>query len=157
MAVGTFTLYRANLDDLRLQDLVAATVKLALVTSAYTPDATNSGSGHSLWSSPSANEIAAGNGYTAGGATLAGLAASTATNGWKFVTNNTSWTASGGSIPAWRYAVMYVSGSLWGMTNPLIGYFLGDATPADSPATTTGNILVLGPNLTNGWFTITQA
>ena len=153
MAAGTFTLYRANLDDLRIQDLVGATVKLALVSSAYTPNAANNG--HSLWADVSSNELANGNGYTTGGVTLGSLATSLVTNGHNFDSADTSWTASGSGIPAWRYAVMYVSGSLWGKTNPLIGYFLGDSTPADIPLTTSGNPLnITAP--TGGWFDITQ-
>ncbi len=154
MAAGTFTLYRANLDDLRMQDLVGATVKIALVSSAYTPDASNTG--HDEWGDVSANEIANGNGYTTGGATLANDAVSTITNGHKYDSDDPTWTASGGSIPAWRYAVMYVSGSLWGKTSPVIGYFLGDSTPADVPATTDGNPLTIQVNA-NGWFGVTQA
>ena len=154
MAAGTFTLYRANLDDLRMQDLVGATVKIALVSSAYTPDATNTG--HDEWGDVSANEIANGNGYTTGGATLANDAVSTITNGHKYDSDDPAWTASGGSIPAWRYAVMYVSGSLWGKTSPVIGYFLGDSTPADVPATTDGNPLTINVHA-NGWFGVTQA
>jgi hypothetical protein len=154
MAAGTFTLYRANLDDLRMQDLVGATVKVALVSSAYTPDAANTG--HDEWADVSANEIANGNGYTTGGATLANDAVSTITNGHKYDSDDPAWTASGGSIPAWRYAVMYVSGTLWGKTNPVIGYFLGDSTPADVPATTSGNPLTIQVNA-NGWFGVTQA
>jgi len=40
------------------------------------------------------------------------------------------------------------------MTNPLIGYFLGDTTPADVPATTVGNPLTINCPA-NGWFDIT--
>jgi len=37
------------------------------------------------------------------------------------------------------------------MTNPLVGYFVGDSTPADIPATTVGNTLTLTcPS--GGWF-----
>jgi hypothetical protein len=154
MAAGTFTLYRANLDDLRIQDLVGATVKVALVTSSYTPNAANNG--HSLWSDASSNEIANGNGYNTGGVTPGSLTTSLVTNGHNFDSADPSWTASGGNIPAWRYAVMYVSGSLWGKTNPLIGYFLGDNTPADVPATTSGNPLTITVPAA-GWFDITQA
>lgn len=60
MASGTFTIFSANKDDIRVNDLTGATVKLALVTSSYTPDTTSGG--HSLFSSVSANEIANGNG-----------------------------------------------------------------------------------------------
>ena len=43
MAAGTFTLYRSNLDDLNINDLLGVTVKIALVSSSYTPDATTTG------------------------------------------------------------------------------------------------------------------
>ena len=149
MAAGTVILFSANKDDLNINDLVGATIKLALITSAYTPDAAVAG--HSLYSSASGNEIAAGSGYTAGGATLASLAATAITGGFKFSSANPSWTAAGGNIPAWRYGLLYVSGTLWGATNPLIGYFLGDSAPADIPATTTGNTLSITCPAA-GWF-----
>lgn len=154
MAAGTFTLYRANLDDLRIQDLLTAPVKLALVTSAYTPNAANNG--HGLWADVSGNEIAAGNGYSAGGVALASMTTSLVTNGHNFDSANPTWNAVGGAIPAWRYGVMYVDATLWGKVKPLIGFFLGDSAPADVPATTAGNPL----NVTvaaAGWFDATQA
>lgn len=154
MPAGTFTLYRANLDDLRMQDLLGATVKLALVSSAYTPDATNTG--HDEWADVSANEIANGNGYTTGGATIANDTVTTATNGHKYDSDDPAWTATGGNIPAWRYGVLYVSGSLWGKTSPVVGYFVGDSAPADVPATTAGNPLTITVPAA-GWFDITQA
>lgn len=57
-----------------------------------------------------------------------------------------TWTASGGSIPAWRRGVVYYLGTLNGKVNPLVGHFLGDSTPADIPATTAGNQLIVTPN-----------
>lgn len=153
MAAGALTLFRANLDDLRLQDLTGAVIKLALVSSAYTPDASTTG--HDEWVDVSANEIAAGNGYTAGGASLANDAVALVTNGHKYSSDNVQWAASGGNLPAWRYGVMYVSGTLWGKTNPLIGFFLGDNTPADVPATSAGNNLSINCPA-GGWFDITQ-
>lgn len=153
MAAGTFTLYGKNKDDLNINDLVGANVKLALVTSSYTPSV-DSSTGHALWSDVSGNEIANGNGYTTGGATLASLAATAVTGGFKFSSANPQWTASGGNIPAHRYYVMYVSGTLWGLTNPLIGYFLGDSTPADIAATTSGNTLT-ATCPSGGWFDAT--
>ena len=151
MAAGTFTLFAKNKDRLSQLDLVGATVKIALVASAYTPNVT--ATGHSLWVDVSANEIAAGNGYTAGGGTVASVAsAATAGNdGFKLTGTLPAWTASGSGIPAHRYYVMYVVGTLWGRVNPVIGYFLGDATPADIPLTTATNTLtVTTPAL--GWF-----
>jgi hypothetical protein len=152
MAVGTFTLYSRNKDDIRLNDILSATVKIALVSSAYTPDTATTGD--DLWADVSANELANGNGYTTGGATLASVAVTAVSGGYKLTSANPSWTASGGNIPAWRYAVIYLSGTVWGQVNPLIGYFLGDTTPADVPATSSGNTLTITVPA-NGWFAAT--
>ena len=153
MAAGAFTLFSKNKDDLRINDLTGAVIKVALVASTYTPN-TDSSTGHSLWSEVSANEIANGFGYLTGGKALTTDVATAITGGFKYASDNVVWTAAGGSIPAWRYAVLYVEGSLWGMTNPVIGYFVGDSTPADIPATSDTNILTLSiPS--GGWFDIT--
>ena len=152
MAAGNVTLYSRNKDDFRINDIVGATVKLLLVTSTYTPN-TNETTGHSVLADIT-NEIANGNGYTTGGFTLASLTATAITGGFKFSSGNASWTATGGSIPAWRYGILYVSGVLWGQTSPLLGYFVGDNTPADIPATTVGNTLTIYCPA-NGWFDIT--
>lgn len=152
MAADNFTLYEANLDDMRINDLIGATVKVALVTSSYTPSSGTGG--HDEWADVSANEIANGNGYTTGGFTITD-SASAVTGGWKYDSDDPTWTASGGNIPAWRYAVMYVSGSLWGKTNPVVGYFVGDSTPADIPATVSGNPLTITVHA-DGWFDLTQ-
>ncbi len=149
---GTFTIFSKNKDDLRLNDIVAGTMKVALVSSSWTPDVTTSG--NSVWADMSANEITAVNGYSAGGVTPGSLVATAISGGYKLGSANPSWTASGGSISAWRYAVFYMSGSLWGMTNPVIGYFIGDSAPADIAATSSGNTLTLTlPS--GGWFDVT--
>ena len=154
-APGTFTLFRANLDDIKLSELHdSANLRFALVSSTYTPNATNTGNAN--WAAVSANEIAAGNGYTAGGVALSAVAVSTVTNGFKLASGNPSWTATGGNIPAWRYAVMYYVGTISGIVNPLIGYFLGDSAPADVPATLMGNPLTLNCPA-GGWYDITHA
>lgn len=149
---GTFTLYSKNKDIINTAELAGATVKACLVTSSYTPDATVTG--HYLYSDVSANEIANGNGYTTGGATVGTLASTAISGGYKFSSASPSWTASGGNIPAFRYVVFYVSGTFNGKTNPLIGYFVGDSAPADVPATSDGNPLTL-TTPANGWFTAT--
>lgn len=153
MPAGQFTLYRANLDDLSMADIAAAVVKVALVTSVYAPNAANNG--HTLWAEVSADEIANGNGYATGGFTLTDSVA-LATNGHMYASDDPTWTAAGGSIPAWRYGVMYLEGTVAGMVNPLVGYFLGDTTPADVPATSDGNPLTITVPA-EGWFTATQA
>ena len=152
MASGNVTLFSKNKDDIRINDIIGATVKVALVTSAWTPD--TSVTGNSVWADMSANEIAAGNGYTAGGVALASMVATAISGGYKFSSASPSWTAAGGNIPAFRYAVLYIVGTLWGMTNPVIGYFVGDSTPADIPATTVGNTLTLNTPAA-GWLDLT--
>ena len=149
MAAGAVTLYSANKDDLNINDLVGATVNLALVTSSYTPDVTVTG--HKEWADVSANEITTAGGYTTGGQALTSKVATAITGGFKFSSASPTWTATGGSIDAWRYGVLYVVGSLWGLTNPVIGYFVGDSTPANIPATTVGNTLTVTVPA-NGWF-----
>lgn len=153
MAVGTFTLFTRNFNVLDPNDLLSATVKMALVTSVFTPD-TDETTGDHIWADASANEIANGNGYTTGGATITTDVLTAIAQGYKYSSDNVSWTASGAGIPAWRYAVMYVSGALWSKTDPMIGYFIGDDTPADVPLTASGNTLQLTVPA-NGWFDIT--
>lgn len=155
-APGVPHLYAANLSVIKLSDLTSATVKLALVTSSYTPNIT--ATGHNEWSDVSANEIANGNGYTTGGYDLASeaVAAAAANDGFKFSTGNATWTASGAGIPAWRYYVIYCVGSLWSLTSPLLAYGLGDSAPADVPATSAPNIF--GINCpSDGWFKLASS
>lgn len=66
-----------------------------------------------------AAEIAAGNGYTAGGNTAA-VSSATQTGGtYKLVlTSPATWTATGGAIGPLRYAILYDS-----TTNNLVGYW----------------------------------
>lgn len=66
-----------------------------------------------------ASEISAGNGYTAGG-NAATTASSSQTGGtYKLVLNSpTAWTATGGSIGPFQYAILYDS-----TTDNLIGYW----------------------------------
>jgi hypothetical protein len=128
---------KAKLNLFNATGLLAATAanfRLALVTSAWTPD--NGDTGNEVWADISANEITAGNGYIAGGIALTGVALTQAAGTVKFTSSAAVWTASGGSIPAWRRGVIYYLGTLNGKVNPVLGPFLGDSTPADVPATT---------------------
>ena len=112
-------------------DLNSATIKAALVTSSYTPDAAN----HDTWSDVSANEVATGNGYTTGGVSLTGLSVT-----------NTEWDADNASwsslTKTFRYIVLYASGTYNGVVDPLIAYILPDNTPADITVTATDYYLV---------------
>ena len=84
-----------------LSDLNAAgtTVKVALCTSSYTPDQ----DAHDSYSDLT-NEVANGNGYTTGGATLANKAVTQSAKVTKFDADDVSWSNS--TITA-RYAVIY--------------------------------------------------
>lgn len=148
MAAGSIIVpNKAKLNLFNATGLLAANAanwRLALVSSAWTPD--NSDTGNEVWADVSANEISAGNGYSAGGIALSSVALSLASGTVKFTSAAATWTASGGNIPAWRRGVIYYLGTLNGKVNPLLGHFLGDATPADVPATTTGNTLTITPN-----------
>lgn len=152
MAAGTFQFYDATSKSLLGgADFTTNTIKLALVSSAYTPNQDTDVN----WANASGSEIAGGTGYTTGGYTLLSPVLTEITKGYKFSSASPSWTASGGNIAAWRYAVMYVSGTVEGVVNPLIGYFLGDSTPADVPATSSGSTLTINP-AAGGWFDVTR-
>jgi hypothetical protein len=147
MAAGAIIIpNKAKLNFFSATDLLnpTNTFKLALVTSAWTPD--NSDTGNEVFADVSANEIAAGNGYTSGGIALPSVSLTQSGGTVKFTSGSAQWTASGGSIPAWRRGVIYVSGTFNGKVNPIVGHFLGDATPADIAATSAPNTLTVTPN-----------
>jgi len=95
------------------------TLKLALVTSSYTPS-----TAHDVWADVSTYEVSTGSGYTTGGATLANPVVTTTTIDYDDVT----WAS---LTKTFRYAVCYKSGSGGGLTNPLLFCVLLDTTPAD--------------------------
>jgi len=148
MAAGAFIFpNKAKLNFFNATGLLGANTanfKLALLKSTLTPD--DGDTGNEVWGDVSAQEIAAGNGYTAGGIALTGVALTQAGGTVKFTSAAAQWTAAGGSIPAWRYGYVYYNGTLNGKVNPILGHFLGDNTPADVPATTSGNTLTVTPN-----------
>lgn len=138
---ASITLYNgASLNFLSATNMLLSTgtFKVTLHTSSYTP----AGS-HNVYADLT-NELSTANGYTNGGGTLASVTLTTVTtNDVMFDAADFVWTASGGSIPAWRYAVVRRSDTVNSLVGPLIGYILGDTTPADIPATTVGNTLTL--------------
>lgn len=145
--------FAKTINVLKASDLSGATINMLLTTSAFSPNTTVTGN---QVLADVTNELANGNGYTTGGVALSGPTIATfSTTGYKFSTGNAVWTASGTGIPAWRNGIIYVVGSLWGLTSPLLCYFIGDSTPADVPLTAAGNTLqVTVP--ANGWFTDTR-
>ena len=94
-------------------DILSQTIKVALCTSSYTPNqATHD------YLDDITNEVANGNGYTTGGATLGTKTCAVASLVTTFDAADTSWTAS--TITA-RYAIIYYASGT-AATSLLIGY-----------------------------------
>lgn len=94
------------------------TIKLALVTSGYTFSAA-----HTIWGDVSANEVATGDGYTTGGLTLT----TSKTNAALDATDLTFSVLT----KTFRGAVIYISGTVETLVNPVLFYILFDDTPGD--------------------------
>jgi hypothetical protein len=114
--MATFTKIQAFVENLaeKVHNLGADTLKVMLVNSPA-PVATNSVKGD-------LTEISAGNGYSAGG-TAATISSSAQTSGtYKLVLADVVFTASGGSIGPFRYAVLY-NDTPTSPADPLIGFW----------------------------------
>lgn len=96
----------------------------------------------------SVTEIAAGNGYTTNGIALTGKAWTTAAGVAKFVATDPVWTASGGSIAASRYAVLF--NNTPSPNKPIIGYWDYTTSAAVAP----GESLTLDMDAALGVLTI---
>lgn len=113
--MATFNKFNSFVEHLAegVHNLGADTLKVMLTNTA--PVATNSVKAN-------LTEIAAGNGYTAGG-TAASITSSGQTGGtYKLVLGDVVITASGGSIGPFRYAVLY-NDTPTSPADPLIGYW----------------------------------
>jgi hypothetical protein len=97
-------------------DFDSDTIKVALLTNAYTPDQ----DAHNYYDDVVANEVT-GTGYTAGGSTLANKTNTynSATNVIVLDADDVTWSSS--TITA-RYAVIYDATPATNATKPLIGY-----------------------------------
>ena len=97
MASGIYDDFKEDLMDASVA-LDSDTIKVALLDDSHSFDATDS-----TWADVSANEIS-GTGYTAGGATLAGLAIAVASNIARWDATDSAWT--GATFSTW-HAVLY--------------------------------------------------
>ena len=97
---------------------------------------------HGVYADVSANELPTASGYTAGGATLAGVAITQddVNNQGKIAWNNASWVASGGDIVA-SGAIIY-DDTVASPADVLVGYidFSGDQTTIDGGTFTIANV-----------------
>lgn len=115
-------------------DLLADTVKVALVTSDYTPSIAHDVLAD-VMASPNPEVVAVAspsNGYTTGGKELTGktVTHTDSPSQGKFDADDLTWTA---LTATFRYGIMYAEKSVGSpaIVNPLIGYILFDTTPAD--------------------------
>jgi hypothetical protein len=93
-------------------------------------------------------DISSGNGYTAGG-TATSITLSNSSGTEKVVAANVTFTASGGTIGPFRYAVMY-NDTQTSPTKPLVNWFdYGSSVTLNS-----GETFTWTPDATNGLFTI---
>ena len=125
-------------DTVDWDDNSSTTVKLALVTSSYTPAVDT----HDFWNDVSANEVS-GTNYTAGGNAIANKAVSTPASGTITVDGDdpTTWSQDASGFSNARYAILYKdTGNT--ATSPLIAYYdmssdqgnvAGDLTLSFSP------------------------
>jgi len=113
--MASFNKFNAFVENLaeKVHNLGSDTLKVALTNTA--PSSANS-------TFSDITEISAGNGYTAGG-TAATISSSSQTSGtYKLVLADVVFTASGGSIGPFRYAVIY-NDTPTSPADPLIGYW----------------------------------
>jgi hypothetical protein len=113
--MAAFNKFNQFVEDLakKVHNLNSDALKLLLTNTA--PVATNS-------TKSDLTEISAGNGYPAGG-TQATFASGAQTSGtYKLVLNDVTFTASGGSIGPFRYAVLY-NDTPTSPADPLIGWW----------------------------------
>lgn len=94
-------------------------------------------------------EITAGNGYSAGGSTSTQSSSAQTSGTYKLVIGDVTFTASGGSIGPFRYAVLY-NDTPTSPADPLILYW----DYGTNLTLTTGNSFVVDFDATNGCLTI---
>lgn len=132
---STMTLYNSFYQNIGsgVLDLKNDTIKIILVTSAYTPDAAHTVLAD-INASPDPEVVPVAspdNGYTAGGETLTGQTVTQVITPAVLSTldaDNVTWTS---LTAGFRYAVMYSLKTVGGIVNPLIAFILFDDTPAD--------------------------
>jgi hypothetical protein len=134
--MASFNKFNAFVADVanKVHNLGADALKIMLTNTA--PVATNA-------IKTDITEIAAGNGYTAGGTAVTVTASSQSSGTYKLVGNNVTFTASGGTIATFRYAVIYNS-------TPANGNLIGWWDYGAAGSVTNGNSFQVQLDQTNG-------
>jgi hypothetical protein len=123
----------------KVHNLGADTLKIMLTLTA--PAATNA-------VKADLTEIAAGNGYTAGGTAVASNAYSQTSGVGKLTGNDVTFTAAGGAIANFRYAVLYNS-------TPAAGNLIGWWDYGSTVTLNAGESLLVDLDQVNGILTLT--
>lgn len=131
------TLYVANST---YGNLAVQPITVALLTSSYTFSAS-----HVVYADLT-NELPSSGGYTQPGQAISSLLLTQATTVTNLTGQNVTWTASGGGIGAFRYAVAYINATVNGIVKPLL--FAVDNNGVDIGATTAPNPLTVSWNAT---------
>ena len=134
--MASFSKFNQFVSDLAqgVHNLNTGTLKIMLSDTA--PVATNTVKAN-------ITEIAAGNGYTAGGATATFVSGADTAGLYKLILAAVSWTASGGSIAQFRYAVLYNA-------TPAAGNLIGFWDFGAEVNLTNGNTFTESLDATNG-------
>jgi hypothetical protein len=134
--MASFNKFNAFVADVanKVHNLGADTLKIMLTNTA--PAATNA-------IKTDITEIAAGNGYAAGGAAVTVTSSTQSSGTYKLIGNNVTFTASGGTIATFRYAVIYNSTAASGN---LIGWW----DYGTSVSVTNGNAFQVQLDAANG-------
>lgn len=127
--MASYNKFHQFVEDLaeKVHNLGSDTLKVALFNTSpnaadtrYNADA---GPPAQLQSTSNANEIAAGNGYTAGGSQATQVSSAQTNGTYKLVLNDVVFTASGGSIGPLRYAVLYNASGGTSASRPVIAWW----------------------------------
>jgi hypothetical protein len=140
--MATFNKFNQFVEDVakKVHNLNSDTLKILLTNTA--PVATNS-------VKADLTEISAGNGYSAGGTAATFSSGAQSGGTYKLVLSDVTFTASGGSINTFRYAVLY-NDTPTSPADPLIGWWDYGATIT----ITNGNSFTVDLDATNGVLTL---
>ena len=138
--MASFNKFNSFVSDLaqKVHNLNSDTIKIMLSNTA--PAATNTVKSN-------ITEISAGNGYTAGGVTAAFVSGNDTAGIYKLILSPVSWTASGGLIGPFEYAVLYNS-------TPAAGNLIGWWDYGTAITLTNGNTFTVELDQTNGVLTV---
>jgi hypothetical protein len=124
----------------KIIDFSADTFKIALMQSGFTFNKDT----HHVYADVSASELATANGYTAGGATLGGVALTEddTDDRTEVVWTNPTWVAVLGAIGPTPGAIVYDDTVAAPVAKPIVGYidFAGDQTQADGGTATISGV-----------------